>query len=178
MLFNISLFRPLQMLPRPLKMRIAAPEELGEDLIQDYYLMVGLALECALKGYLFALLPEMISDDLKIENDIRKIVLKHNLASLCHECGIKASPEELKVLDFISFQVEHGKYPAPKRLMTIPSFGQDLFTPKKSLIPWLGEHGDCCVLVGTVESPKRRKVRLFDHLRPCLSRCGSETRRG
>jgi hypothetical protein len=110
---------------------------LEEELVQDYFLMIGYALECAFKGALFGLLPQLITEACTLEkvmdhdNQRKKIILSHDLSMLCDECGMEVSEEESKLLRYLTFQVESGKYPAPIEYPArIPSVGPDLFVAK------------------------------------------------
>lgn len=95
--------------------RMLEGEELQNHLehrgfIHEYFLLVGLALECAFKGFLFARDPSLISDTtLKVDS----FGTGHDLKVLCGKCGITPSSDEEKLLEYLTFQTTHGKYPAP-----------------------------------------------------------------
>jgi len=92
-------------------------ECLDSELLSDYLLLAGYALECILKGCLLARQPELVEDEKKLA----KAVTIHNLERLCRDCGISLSPLELQVIDIIAWHVDWGKYPVPKDLKDMPS---------------------------------------------------------
>lgn len=87
------------------------------ELLADYFLLAGYALECVLKGCLMAKDPQLVSDDGKLS----KLVTTHNLPKLCDDCSIGLSPEELELLTLISRHITWGKYPGPVRIDDMPS---------------------------------------------------------
>ena len=90
---------------------------LDTELLSEYLLLVGYALECILKGYLLTTQPELIENDEKLV----KNVTTHNLLQLCSDCNIKLSKTEKQVLDWITLNVEWRKYPVPKDRKNMPS---------------------------------------------------------
>jgi len=90
---------------------------LDSELLSDYLLLAGYALECILKGCLLARQPELVEDDKKLA----KMVTTHNLERLCRDCGISLSPLERQVIDIIAWHVDWRKYPVPKDLKDMPS---------------------------------------------------------
>lgn len=94
--------------------------------IDEFFLLAGYALECGLKGCLFAADPSLISDDLKVHSSITK----HGLKELCDRNRISVSDDEESLLEVLTYKITHGKYPAPKRISDIPKQIQDLFGQK------------------------------------------------
>jgi len=90
---------------------------LDSELLSEYLLLAGYALECILKGYLLATQPELVKDNEKLD----RLVTIHNLVQLCRECEISLSPLEQQVLEIIIWHVEWRKYPVPKDLKDMPS---------------------------------------------------------
>ncbi len=90
---------------------------LDSELLSEYLLLVGYALECILKGCLLVMRPELIKNDEKLDS----IVTTHKLVQLCRDCKIPLSPLEQQVLDIITWHVEWRKYPVPKELKNMPS---------------------------------------------------------
>ncbi|MFC1995237.1 hypothetical protein ACFLVK_02390, partial [Chloroflexota bacterium] len=90
---------------------------LDSELLSDYLLLAGYALECILKGCLLVMRPELIKNDEKLDS----IVTTHKLVQLCRDCKIPLSPLEQQVLDIITWHVEWRKYPVPKELKNMPS---------------------------------------------------------
>ena len=90
---------------------------LDSELLGEYLLLAGYALECILKGYLLATRPELVKDNEKLD----RLVTIHNLVQLCRDCDISLSPLEQQVLDVIIWHVKWGKYPVPKDLKDMPS---------------------------------------------------------
>lgn len=90
---------------------------LDSELLSDYLLLAGYALECILKGCLLARRPELVEDDKKLA----KTITNHNLVRLCHDCEISLSPLERQLIDIIAWHVDWRKYPVPKNLKDMPS---------------------------------------------------------
>lgn len=90
---------------------------LDSELLSEYLLLVGYALECILKGCLLVMRPELIKNDEKLDS----MVTTHKLVQLCRDCKIPLSPLEQQVLDIITWHVEWRKYPVPKELKNMPS---------------------------------------------------------
>lgn len=90
---------------------------LDSELLSEYLLLAGYALECILKGYLLATRPELVKDNKKLD----RMVTIHNLVQLCRDCEITLSQLEQQVLDIITWHVEWRKYPVPKDLKNMPS---------------------------------------------------------
>ncbi len=93
-------------------------DHLNTELLGDYFLLAGYAIECVLKGYLIALLPELVKD----EKQLDKLILTHDLRQLCHECAIALSQEEQGLLNLITRYIVWGKYPAPIKVDDMPSW--------------------------------------------------------
>ena len=60
---------------------------LDSELLSDYLLLAGYALECILKGCLLVMRPELIKNDEKLDS----IVTTHKLVQLCRDCKIPLS---------------------------------------------------------------------------------------
>ena len=90
---------------------------LDSQLISDYLLLAGYALECVLKGYLLTKRPELVKEDKRLNT----LVTIHNLGQLCDNCEITLSDRERQVADVMTWQIQWGKYPAPKELKDMPS---------------------------------------------------------
>jgi hypothetical protein len=90
---------------------------LDSELLSEYLLLAGYALECILKGCLLAMKPELVENDIKLA----KTLTTHRLVQLCRDCGITLSQLEQQVLDIITWQVKWRKYPVPKDLKNMPS---------------------------------------------------------
>ncbi len=90
---------------------------LDSELLSEYLLLAGYALECILKGCLLAMRPELVKDNDKLDS----MVTTHKLVRLCHDCEIPLSPLERQLLDIITWHVEWRKYPVPKDLKDMPS---------------------------------------------------------
>jgi len=100
-----------------------------QRLLADYLLLIGYGLECLLKGYLLALLPELVVDERRID----QIVTVHDLPQLCHECGIALQPEETRLLKLITRHIVWGKYTAPLTVRDMPSWVHPDDQEEKSL---------------------------------------------
>ena len=90
---------------------------LNSELLSEYLLLVGYALECIFKGCLLVMRPKLIKNDEKLD----RVVTTHKLVQLCRDCKITLSPLEQQVLDIITWHVEWRKYPVPKELKNMPS---------------------------------------------------------
>lgn len=110
-----------QGLSSPSESRTLEGEELSDsldsELLGDYLLLAGYALECVLKACLLAMRPELVKDDKKLDN----LVLTHNLAKLCDNCAIVVSPQERYLLDIMTWHSDWGRYLVPKDLKDMPS---------------------------------------------------------
>ena len=91
-------------------------DHLQSDLIGDYFLLSGYAIECVLKGYLLGLIPELVNDESKLD----RIILTHDLCQLCHECAIVLTQEEQDILTVLTKYMIWGKYPAPIKIEDMP----------------------------------------------------------
>lgn len=109
--------------------RILEGEELQDfldsELLSDYFLLAGYAIECILKGCLLAGQPALVEDDKKLA----KTVTNHNLERLCRDCGISLSPLERQIIGIIAQHVDWRKYPVPKNLEDMPSPVEPNLTP-------------------------------------------------
>jgi hypothetical protein len=92
-------------------------EMLDADLIWDYCLLAGYAIECMLKGYCLASKPELIVNS----EVMHKSITNHELVTLASKCDLPLSAEENKMLGFLTNQIVWGKYPGPKDVAGIPS---------------------------------------------------------
>ncbi|MBN1459232.1 MAG: hypothetical protein JXA57_06835 [Armatimonadetes bacterium] len=88
------------------------------QLLGEYMLLAGYALECALKGCLAAMDPRLVAD----EEGVIKRVATHNLPALCRRCGVQLSAEEGQLLTLITRYVKWGKYPGPARAADMPGW--------------------------------------------------------
>ncbi len=102
---------------------------LNTELLGDYFLLAGYAIECVLKGYLIALRPELVKDEKQLDN----LILTHDLCRLCRECAIVLSQEEQKLFNFITRHIVWGKYPAPKNVDDMPSWVDPEDDKRKSI---------------------------------------------
>ena len=93
-------------------------DNLKMDLLEDYLLLAGYALECVLKGCLLVMLPELVNDEKRLD----KVIVTHDLCQLCHDCALLLSPEERELLDVITRYIVWGKYPGPLKLEDMPSW--------------------------------------------------------
>lgn len=92
-------------------------DQYNMELLGDYFLLAGYALECVLKGCLLAMLPELVNDEKRLD----KLVSTHNLCQLCHDCAILLSSEERQILELITRHIVWGKYAGPLKLEDMPS---------------------------------------------------------
>lgn len=92
-------------------------DHLDSQLFSDYLLLAGYALECVLKGLLLARNPDLVQDDKKLDDSITN----HDLSMLCDSCNLAISEKEQQVVDVMTWQIQWGKYPAPKKLRDMPS---------------------------------------------------------
>lgn len=90
---------------------------LDSELLSEYLLLSGYALECILKGCLLTKSPELIKGGEKLD----KKVANHKLEQLFIDCGLSLSPLEQQVISIIVSHVEWRKYPVPERLWKMPS---------------------------------------------------------
>ncbi len=90
---------------------------LDSELLSEYLLLVGYALECIFKGCLLVMRPKLIKNNEKLD----RVITTHKLVQLCRDCKITLSPLEQQVLDIITWHVEWRKYPVPKKLKNMPS---------------------------------------------------------
>ena len=86
-------------------------------LFAEYPLLIGYALECALKGILLMSRPDLVVDDSRLHT----LVLTHDLVRLAREIKIDTTYEEQQALRVITEYVVWGKYPVPKELADMPS---------------------------------------------------------
>lgn len=99
------------------------------DLWAEYFLLVGYAIECVLKGYLLALMPDLVKDGKRLD----KVIQTHDLCQLCHDCAIDISSEEKELLELITRYIVWGKYAAPLRVEDMPSWARSEDQKEKSL---------------------------------------------
>ena len=93
-------------------------EILDQDLISEYFLLIGYALECLFKGYLLAILPELVQNDVRID----KLLVTHDLVKLCRDANMAISDEERELLSFLTQSIIwRSKYPVPLKLADTPS---------------------------------------------------------
>lgn len=85
-------------------------EHLDMELIEEYFLLIGYALENLFKGYLLMILPELVQNEARLD----KLVTTHDLCELSRDCGFDISPEETEFLQHLSMCVVwKSKYPVP-----------------------------------------------------------------
>jgi hypothetical protein len=92
-------------------------DHIDQDLLQEYLLLAGYALECLTKGYLLAVLPELVD-----EKRIDRTITTHDLPGLFHECGVQVTDSELELLKLMTRHIVWGKYTAPLYLRDMPSW--------------------------------------------------------
>ena len=90
-------------------------EELAEfldmELLEDYFLLIGYAIENLCKGILLAELPELVHNESRLDN----LVITHELKQLVFDCGVDTSSDENEFLDYLEQCVTwKSKYPVPK----------------------------------------------------------------
>lgn len=100
-----------------------------QRLLAEYLLLMGYGIECLLKGYLLAILPELVLNERKID----KLVAVHDLVQLCHESALQLQPEERQFLKLMSRHIIWGKYTAPLTVMDMPSWVHPDDQEEKSL---------------------------------------------
>jgi hypothetical protein len=110
-------------------------EELGY--IDEFFLLIGYAVECGLKGCRVAANPSLISDEMKADSSIRS----HDLNAHCAGCGITVSDDERKLLEVLTYQIKHGKYPAPTKPIEVPDI-RDLFGQREIALGLTSRIGD------------------------------------
>ena len=98
-------------------------------LLSEYFLLSGYALECVLKGYLLALLPELVADEKRLD----PVLATHNLCRLCHDCAIPLSEDERVLLALVTRYIVWGKYAAPLKVEDMPSWVAEGDQQNKSL---------------------------------------------
>ena len=92
-------------------------DDLDSELLSEYLLLAGYALECILKGCLLAKEPELVKDG----EELSKKIINHRIADLCCNCGISLSPSEEELVDTIYKIVWWRKYPVPKDWNEMPN---------------------------------------------------------
>lgn len=102
---------------------------LDQQLIAEYLLLMGYAIECLLKGFLLSSRPELVLDEKRLASSIAH----HNLPRLCHECSVNVDEEELRLLKLMSRHVAWGKYTAPLKVQDMPSWIHPSDQEEKSL---------------------------------------------
>jgi hypothetical protein len=100
-----------------------------QRLLAEYLLLIGYGIECLLKGYLLAVVPELVVDEKRID----RLVAVHDLPQLCHECSIVLEPEETRLLKLMSRHIIWGKYTAPLTVRDMPSWVHPNDQEEKSL---------------------------------------------
>ena len=91
---------------------------LDQQLIAEYLLLMGYAIECLLKGFLLSSRPELVPD----EKRMARSIAHHDLPKLCHECSVSVEEEELHLLKLMSRHIVWGKYTAPLKVQDMPSW--------------------------------------------------------
>jgi hypothetical protein len=100
-----------------------------QRLLAEYLLLIGYAIECLLKGYLLAAVPELVVDEKRID----RLVAVHDLPQLCHECSIVLELEETRLLKLVTRHITWGKYTAPLTVRDMPSWIHPNDQEEKSL---------------------------------------------
>jgi hypothetical protein len=90
---------------------------LDRQLIAEYLLLMGYAIECLLKGFLLSSKPGLVID----EQRLGKSVKIHDLPQLCQDCEIDVDDEELRLLRLMTRHIVWGKYTAPVKVQQMPS---------------------------------------------------------
>ena len=129
------------MKPGDITSRILCAQELIDnadaDLLQDYLLLAGYALECVFKASLLAMLPELVKNDKRLD----KLITTHDLCTLAFDCGISLTAEERDLLRLIERHISWGKYGAPIELNSMPCPTDPEDFRKKSLMMVNACHG-------------------------------------
>jgi hypothetical protein len=86
-------------------------------MLGEYLILIGYGIECMLKGYLLAIIPDLASDE-----RLDKLIAVHNIPQLCHECGISLSLDEERLMRVVTRNIEWGKYTAPLKKKDMPSW--------------------------------------------------------
>lgn len=89
-----------------------------QDLLAEFLLLSGYALECLLKGLLMARNPE-IANDKKL---IKARIATHDICKLSDDCGVTLTKDERELLELIGRHIAWGKYPASIHLEDTPSW--------------------------------------------------------
>ncbi len=92
-------------------------DSLDADLISEYLLLAGYALECVFKGALLAMLPDLVENGERLD----RLVTTHDLCQLARDCGITLVEKESELLGLISRYVIWGKYAGPTHVRAMPS---------------------------------------------------------
>lgn len=92
-------------------------DTLDEQLLLDYLLLAGHALENCFKGILVCRNPQLVEG-----GSLDKYVRGHRVRDLADKCAIPLSQDEREVLHLMEHQIEWGKYPAPIEMKNMPSF--------------------------------------------------------
>jgi len=75
---------------------------LDHQLIAEYLLLIGYAIECLLKGFLLSSRSELVLDEKRLASSIAH----HNLPRLCLECSVNVGEEELRLLKLMSRHID------------------------------------------------------------------------
>jgi hypothetical protein len=75
---------------------------LDHQLIAEYLLLIGYAIECLLKGFLLSSRSELVLDEKRLASSIAH----HNLPRLCLECSVNVDEEELRLLKLMSRHID------------------------------------------------------------------------
>ena len=99
------------------------------QLLGEYLLLAGYALECVLKGCLVAMDRSCAVDG----EQIGKRIKTHKLRQLCRDCSIELDANEEQMLGLMTRHVEWGRYPVPTREAQMPGWDFDDGPDEKSL---------------------------------------------
>ena len=132
---------------------------LDQDLIAEYYLLIGYTLECLLKGYLLAILPELVQNGIRID----RLIVTHDLVELCRDANMTVSDEENQLLGFLTqCIIWRSKYPVPLKLADTPSPLEPPNQPQKVQNPFSsglkGVLDDLCIRAGARLEAERKRL--------------------
>jgi len=83
---------------------------LDSQLISEYFLLMGFAVENLLKGILLTRYPDILKSNGSLPNTIKT----HDLVGLSHKCDLKIEEKEKSLLDKLKIYILwQGKYPVP-----------------------------------------------------------------
>jgi hypothetical protein len=86
-------------------------------LIDDYFLLIGYAIECLAKGVLLREKPELLKDDKELKGNART----HRLVAICDEIKLSLNKVEKKYLNTLERIMTWGRYELPREAKNLPS---------------------------------------------------------